>query len=104
MFPSSHPAHRTGRACFKHQALGERFTMSPTGKCSSAWQALPGFIGTATEVEEARQGATSLLLRFRNRSYLHNINWRTKSCRTRLRGESVGAAMVDLYGHETGNG
>ena len=29
MLPSSHPAHRTGRACFRHPALGERFTMRP---------------------------------------------------------------------------
>jgi hypothetical protein len=37
MLPSSHPAHRTGRACFRHPALGERVTMSPTGNCASAW-------------------------------------------------------------------
>jgi hypothetical protein len=24
MLPSSHPAHRTGQACFRHPALGER--------------------------------------------------------------------------------
>src|SRR2546430_9701708 len=37
MLPSSHPAHRTGCADFPLPALGERFTMSPTGDCSSAW-------------------------------------------------------------------
>src|SRR6266404_5642885 len=37
MLPFPHPAHRTGRADFPHPALGEKFTMSPTGNCSSAW-------------------------------------------------------------------
>src|SRR6266571_4214061 len=36
MLPFPHPAHRTGQACFRHPALGESFTMSPTGDCSSA--------------------------------------------------------------------
>ena len=31
MLPSSHPAHRTGRAERPHPALGESVTMSPTG-------------------------------------------------------------------------
>jgi hypothetical protein len=34
--PSSHPAHRTGQADLRHPALGESFTRSPTGDCSSA--------------------------------------------------------------------
>ena len=36
MLPFPHPAHRTGQACFRHPALGESFTRSPTGDCSSA--------------------------------------------------------------------
>ena len=31
MLPFPHPAHRTGWADFPRPALGERFTMSPTG-------------------------------------------------------------------------
>ena len=42
MLPSSHPAHRTGRACFRHPALGESFTRSPTGNCSPAWKGRRG--------------------------------------------------------------
>ena len=37
MLPFPHPAHRTGWADFPLPALGERFTMSPTGDGSSAW-------------------------------------------------------------------
>jgi hypothetical protein len=36
MRPSSHPARRTGRAERPHPALGESFTMSPTGDDPSA--------------------------------------------------------------------
>jgi len=36
MLPSSHPAHRTGRAHFAHPALGESVTRSPTGNYVSA--------------------------------------------------------------------
>src|SRR5215470_13474674 len=35
LLPSSHPAHRTGRAERPHPALGERITMSPAGSYSS---------------------------------------------------------------------
>jgi len=36
VLPSSHPAHRTGRAERPHPALGESVTMSPTGNCACA--------------------------------------------------------------------
>ena len=37
MLPSSHPAHRTGRADLPHPALGESVTRSLTGDYASAW-------------------------------------------------------------------
>src|SRR6266481_1037301 len=36
MLPFPHPAHRTGWADFPLPALGERFTMSPTGDGAAA--------------------------------------------------------------------
>src|SRR5215813_5107322 len=42
MLPSSHPAHRTGRAERPHPALGESVTRSPTGDYSSALEGRRG--------------------------------------------------------------
>ena len=56
MLPFPHPAHRTGRADFPHPALGERFTVSPTGNYSSAWQ---GGRGPALRAEMTAETAWS---------------------------------------------
>jgi hypothetical protein len=49
MLPSSHPAHRTGYADFPLPALGERVTMSPTGKVARPF-------GKADETQHVVQG------------------------------------------------
>src|SRR6202030_2105332 len=49
MLPSSHPAHRTGYADFPLPALGERVTMSPTGKVAHPF-------GEADETQHVVQG------------------------------------------------
>jgi len=43
------PAHRTGRAVFRHPALGQELTLSPTGRSSD---------GRANEPGPARRAGT----------------------------------------------
>src|SRR6266850_925431 len=50
MLPFSHPAHRTGQACFRHPALGEssrcrpREIARPLGKADEAQQLMQGCV------------------------------------------------------------